>query len=110
MAKKAVSKQSTVSASGSSHTKAPLPSNISAPSTSTSTTSSTSASTTSTAINSKDSSGNVLVKLINSYFETAPGRVRLIDAFMAFLVALGVYQFLVVLVIGTFVSTCSFAL
>ncbi|VVT56578.1 uncharacterized protein SAPINGB_P005160 [Magnusiomyces paraingens] len=45
---------------------------------------------------------NALVKLINKYFETASTRLRLIDCFMAFLVLVGVLQFVIVLIIGTY--------
>lgn len=82
-------------------------------STTTTTTTTTTPSTSSSAQNPKThplkqgsnkSIYDVLLKLLNDYLDTASAKTRLIDTFMVFLVFLGVFQFLVVLVIGTYVS------
>lgn len=105
MAKKTSSKSAaSATASGSSHAKTP-----SVPSNTVHVASSTPA-IKKPSISSNDHIGKVLLKVFNDYFDTAPGRVRLIDAFMAFLVALGVFQFGICIIIGTYVSISSLLL
>lgn len=49
-------------------------------------------------------STNVFTKVLNNYSKQSTPKLKLIDSFLAFLVVLGVFQFVFCLLVGNFVS------
>jgi oligosaccharyltransferase complex subunit epsilon len=47
---------------------------------------------------------NVFTKVLNNYTKQSTPKLKLIDSFLAFLVVLGVFQFVFCLLVGNFVS------
>lgn len=60
--------------------------------------------TTSTPRNANDAQ-QILLGIYNNYLDQTPQRVKLIDAFMAFLVVVGVLQFVYCVLAGNYVSS-----
>jgi oligosaccharyltransferase complex subunit epsilon len=57
--------------------------------------------------NSNQSAQQIAVGIWQDYVDTTPQRTKLIDVFMAFLVAVGVLQFVYCVIVGNYVSYCA---
>jgi oligosaccharyltransferase complex subunit epsilon len=82
---------------------APAPAKPTTPSTPAKSSTTPSKATTSKVSNSNANAQDIVLGVWTKYLDQTPQRVKLIDTFMAFLIVVGVLQFVYVVVVGNFV-------